>query len=409
MAAYFAPRAVVIATLAAGAHAQTFQGLGMLPGHAASGARAVSGDGLTVVGVSAELTTVGNPRPFRWTAAMGMQPLPVLAGSTQSAALAVSTDGSVAAGESRTQSSIAVRWEGDIQSLGLIAGSPFSIATGISGDGQRIVGRSGNFGAFSWTGSAGMVALPPLPPGNAAQAWGISSDGAVAVGDSQSGATSTAVRWTPAGVEDLVSPAGAAITSAQAASADGGVIVGWGILAGVSNNRAFRWTPAGGMQFFGVLPGGTFSHARGVSGDGLVVVGTASGANAVRASFIWTPALGLRNLREFLAEQGANLSGWTGIDAHGISADGRTIVGEGIGPGGHEQAWIATIPGWAACAANCDGSSQPPALNVADFTCFLQLFASGSDHANCDFSTAPPTLNVADFTCFLQKFAAGCP
>jgi len=30
-------------------------------------------------------------------------------------------------------------------------------------------------------------------------------------------------------------------------------------------------------------------------------------------------------------------------------------------------------------------------------------------YANCDGSTVPPILNVADFTCFLQKFAAGCP
>jgi len=46
---------------------------------------------------------------------------------------------------------------------------------------------------------------------------------------------------------------------------------------------------------------------------------------------------------------------------------------------------------------------------VADFTCFLQSFASGNAYANCDASTTVPVLNVADFTCFLQKFAAGCP
>ena len=30
-------------------------------------------------------------------------------------------------------------------------------------------------------------------------------------------------------------------------------------------------------------------------------------------------------------------------------------------------------------------------------------------YANCDASTAAPALNVLDFSCFLQKFAAGCP
>jgi hypothetical protein len=61
------------------------------------------------------------------------------------------------------------------------------------------------------------------------------------------------------------------------------------------------------------------------------------------------------------------------------------------------------------CYANCDGSTQQPVLNVADFTCFLQRFAAGESYANCDGSTQQPVLNVADFTCFLQRFAAGCP
>jgi hypothetical protein len=64
---------------------------------------------------------------------------------------------------------------------------------------------------------------------------------------------------------------------------------------------------------------------------------------------------------------------------------------------------------YSVCYANCDCSTAAPALNVQDFTCFLQRFASGSPYANCDGSTAPPTLNVADFTCFLQRFAEGCP
>jgi hypothetical protein len=60
------------------------------------------------------------------------------------------------------------------------------------------------------------------------------------------------------------------------------------------------------------------------------------------------------------------------------------------------------------CNANCDESTVAPALNVADFTCFLQRFAAGDPYANCDRSTTPPVLNVADFTCFLQAYAAGC-
>ncbi|MEX2219709.1 MAG: hypothetical protein WD749_13230 [Phycisphaerales bacterium] len=61
------------------------------------------------------------------------------------------------------------------------------------------------------------------------------------------------------------------------------------------------------------------------------------------------------------------------------------------------------------CYANCDNSTQPPVLNVADFGCFLTRYAAGDAYANCDNSTQPPVLNVADFGCFLTKYAAGCP
>jgi glucose/arabinose dehydrogenase len=61
------------------------------------------------------------------------------------------------------------------------------------------------------------------------------------------------------------------------------------------------------------------------------------------------------------------------------------------------------------CAANCDGSTADPVLNIADFTCFLQAYAAGDAYANCDGSTEQPTLNIADFTCYLQQFATGCP
>jgi hypothetical protein len=61
------------------------------------------------------------------------------------------------------------------------------------------------------------------------------------------------------------------------------------------------------------------------------------------------------------------------------------------------------------CYANCDGSTIAPVLNVQDFACFLNRFASGDSYANCDESTEPPVLNVQDFACFLNRFATGCP
>jgi len=48
-------------------------------------------------------------------------------------------------------------------------------------------------------------------------------------------------------------------------------------------------------------------------------------------------------------------------------------------------------------------------LNINDFICFLNKFATADPYANCDGSTAPPILNVLDFLCFLDQFSAGCP
>ncbi len=76
-------------------------------------------------------------------------------------------------------------------------------------------------------------------------------------------------------------------------------------------------------------------------------------------------------------------------------------------------AWSVTItpgslPTCNFCYPNCDGSTTPPVLNVLDFACFLNRYASGDTYANCDHSTTPPVLNVLDFACFLNSYATGC-
>jgi hypothetical protein len=92
-------------------------------------------------------------------------------------------------------------------------------------------------------------------------------------------------------------------------------------------------------------------------------------------------------------------------DGHGSSV---FVGGVFIDIGGEPASHLARVPA-CACYANCDGSTVPPVLNIADYFCFLQRFAAGDPYANCDGSIIPPILNVADFTCFQQRFAAGCP
>jgi hypothetical protein len=76
------------------------------------------------------------------------------------------------------------------------------------------------------------------------------------------------------------------------------------------------------------------------------------------------------------------------------------------------------LGGPAPCYANCDNSTTAPILNVEDFSCFINEFASAqalpheqqlTHYANCDQSTTAPVLNVEDFSCFINKFAQGCP
>ncbi|MBL9030507.1 MAG: hypothetical protein JNM80_02200 [Phycisphaerae bacterium] len=123
----------------------------------------------------------------------------------------------------------------------------------------------------------------------------------------------------------------------------------------------------------------------------------------------------------------SNIARWDGQawSALGAGVDGavQALVpfDDGSGPrllvggwftraGGAPSAFLAAWAGCpATCYANCDASTAPPVLNVADFVCFLNHFAAEDSRANCDASTAPPVLNVADFVCFLNAFAAGCP
>jgi hypothetical protein len=96
-------------------------------------------------------------------------------------------------------------------------------------------------------------------------------------------------------------------------------------------------------------------------------------------------------------------------DAHtsGQEASAGRVARVRLYSGALTASEVAALTG--GCYANCDGSTTPPILNVADFVCFQQHFAAGDSSANCDGSTVPPVLNVADFVCFQQQFAAGCP
>jgi uncharacterized membrane protein len=105
------------------------------------------------------------------------------------------------------------------------------------------------------------------------------------------------------------------------------------------------------MVGLGDLPGSIFnSNACAASDGGAVVVGYGYSV-AAKEAFIWDESNGMRNLKSVLqTEYGLDLTGWTLVEAYGISADGRTIAGHG-NHNGVGEAWVVTIPEPAGLAA----------------------------------------------------------
>lgn len=313
----------------------SFTPLGDLPGGAfSSRASAVSADGSVVVGQSVTSAN-GNDRSFRWTSATGMVSLGLISESDdRSGASDISNDGEVIVGSSGTAfESRAFRWTAG-EGMVPLPGNNRTVASATSADGSVIVGTD------RWTPGASTPLAGFI-------AYGISADGRVVVGEApgvEPGVfSSIAVRWTEAnGFQDIGDlPGGEPAAIAIDVSSDGNVIVGQSY--GQDGFEAFRWTAEDGMVGLGLLAGGTLSSgANAVSDDGNIAVGTSHSANGQRA-FVWNVSEGMLDLQELLEQHGADLDGWQLSSANGISADGRFIVGSGINPQGHAEAWLATI------------------------------------------------------------------
>jgi len=331
-----------IASMTLRVEAAVFQPLGYPPnGGFTSQASDVSADGTTVIGAS---TVPTGHQLFRWTEAGGMQPLGALIPSPDwgSTTEGVSGDGSVVVG---TIGNAAYRWTsgGGMVGLSGLPGAGGTAALGVSENGSVIVGGMGGLKkeAYRWTSDTGPVRLGFLKPAHDYSiAAGVSADGSVIAGMSRSASQREAFRWTAAGMIGLGDLSGGEYTSvATAISADGGVIVGWS--ASSSGEQAFRWTQGTGLIGLGDLPGlGFQSKAYDTTADGSVVVGY-----SINGAFIWDAAGRMQSLKKVLTDvYEIDLSDWYLIEATGISDDGSVIVGTGINPHGHTEAWRFVVP-----------------------------------------------------------------
>jgi hypothetical protein len=90
-----------------------------------------------------------------------------------------------------------------------------------------------------------------------------------------------------------------------------------------------------------LLPGYDSSRATAVSRDGKVVLGWCQFNSS--EVFIWDSDRGMRSLKSVLSnDHHLNLTGWNLYTAPGISADRKTIIGEGNHKG-HIEAWVAHL------------------------------------------------------------------
>ncbi len=281
-----------------------------------SEARAVSDDGLVVVGVSEDAN--GNPRAFRWNMQTGMQDLGALGGDW-SEATDVSADGTIVVGWSYDSNNIyrAFKWTEATGMQGLGAGD-YSKANGISADGTAIIVDIYP-DAYRWTAASGLVNLGTLG-GSSSGATDIGFDSTIICGHSYVVSEDPyAFRWTVSGGMQTLSGASNIESRARSISSDGIIIVGT-TEDEFGTEKAFRWTQSGGFEFD---IAGNFSQGNAVSGDGSVIVGYFG-----NGAFRFSNTGGLEALNQTysnLLTPGSDLS-----TASGISPDGQFIVGKGI-------------------------------------------------------------------------------
>lgn len=338
-----------------------------LVGNGSSYAHAVSGDGSVVVGHGG--SAVGY-EAYIWQDGVATG-LGSLRPGGSSYAYGASADGSVAVGHGESASGYeAYRWEtGAMTGLGdLEGGAFFSQAFGVSGDGSVIVGRSSSESgveAFRWASGA-MEGLGYLSGGDDSSGWSTPRDGPFGVRPP----TFASVTPEPGREGEIVTGLGEVAGSGfysegRDVSADGSVVVGIS-RSGLSGQsvEAFRWED-GVMTGLGSLAIDSFnSEAYAVSDDGSIVVGH-SGSGPSGGAFIWNSRNGMQNLKDVLANDfGLDLTDWTLEQAYDISADGLTIVGQGINPDGNSEGWIATLDDSAPIAT----AGGPYVLHAGDNT-----------------------------------------
>jgi len=218
------------------------------------------------------------------------------------------------------------------------------VATDVSDDGAVMVGFEDGFadlGGVVWSGACGLQFLPsverrPMHP------TAISRDGGTVVGyvdyDSDN---RIAVRWRADTGAEILAPdidgSEVAYLATPADVASDGSVVGT-VLRQTSDggytSRAVRWTPDHGVVHL--------DPAASPTGVAAVFAASADGRIVLGAQGIWDEAHGWRDVATVVAAAGGSFEGWRLGAALAVSADGKTIVGNGVCDG-KTLAWLARL------------------------------------------------------------------
>ncbi len=81
---------------------------------------------------------------------------------------------------------------------------------------------------------------------------------------------------------------------------------------------------------------------------------------------LWRQADGMHSVRALLVSAGVDMTGWSLLDATGVSASGNTVVGYGSNPDAFFEAWIARFAAEGIAGLTTPGALQDSANKLAD-------------------------------------------
>ena len=232
----------------------------------------------------------------------------------------------------------------------------YSSGLGISSDGTTVVGmgwQDCSVESFYWNQADGTVGLGQYN-GNSTKAQAVSGDGSIIGGWAQnSSGTRQSCLWKSDGSSTIIGSLSPWSNAGEvtAFSSDGSRVVGFGASTGGNDTEAYlaieNSSVLGGYEFIGLgVPDNNASFnesmAFDISENGVVVGQYLNNwPNDWRAS-IWTEQLGsMVDFHEYLESLGIDdLSGWTFLKAHCVSADGTIVAGTAQNTFG---SWVAFV------------------------------------------------------------------